>query len=132
MYTLKWFFALLMLSMSVASVAYAAKQSPSSGLGGMPYQAPLQPLPQGVGANLSNNIQQTETSGPPASAATIPVLESASGEVDSAAPPAHSAKSSAETRSRSKGHVVIWTLIIGCVIGFVSWWWYARRTRTST
>ncbi len=63
-----------------AGSAFAMQRVPDSIPGVVPHQAPLQPIPQGSGPNISNNIVQTPESGVPDSASTVTQGTSSSNE----------------------------------------------------
>lgn len=115
------------------SVSQAAKLSPSSGVGGLPYQAPLQPLPHGVGANISNNIQQTDASGPPDSAHTIPSVGADEAEtgVNESVSQVRTAKSGADNTSIRTRRIIVWVLITVSLTTVVIWLWFTTYRRAS-
>lgn len=121
----------MILFSNLLSVSLAAKLPPSSGIGGLPYQAPLQPLPHGVGANISNNIQQTDASGPPDSASTIPPVGADTAEdgvtqSTSQVRTADKGTSNASARTRS---IVVWVLIVLSLAAVVAWLWFTTYRR---
>lgn len=116
----------------IPNISFAAKAAPSSGAGGMPYQAPLQPLPHGVGANFSNNIQQTENSGPPDSAATVPPVDTSvdSDRAEDILVQNASTGSSGNASSRT-GRIVLWLFVFICLAGLLGWLWFATSKHAS-
>lgn len=118
--------------LAVPSISFAAKAVPTSGAGGLPYQAPLQPLPQGVGANISNNIQQTENSGPPDSATTVPPAEVDAGVGLDEDALAHNTTSAVAGNSSSRtSRTVLWLLVVACLTGLLGWLWFVTNRHAS-
>lgn len=114
------------------SISFAAKAAPESGVGGVPYQAPLQPLPQGVGANVSNNIQQTENSGPPDSATTVPPIEAGAGiSPEEDALVQNAARAAAGSTSSRTGRMVLWVVVAACLAGSLGWLWFITNKHAS-
>lgn len=125
--------ALTTVLCAAPSISFAAKAAPSSGVGGLPHQAPLQPLPQGVGANFSNNIQQTENSGPPDSAGAVPPADAgvAADQAEDALDQNTSAGSNTGHSSSRTGRIVLWLVAIACLAGFLGWLWFVVNRHAS-
>lgn len=124
---------LVIFLLAVPSISFAAKAAPTSGVGGLPHQSPLQPLPHGVGANISNNIQQTDASGPPDSAHTItPVgadaVESGADETMSRAQVADKPLHNSSGRASL---IVMWVLIIISLAAVAVWLWFTTYRQAS-
>ncbi len=136
--TMKYLAYCIVYSIAIGSLCWAslpmahAAARPSSGAGGMPYQAPLQPLPHGVGANFSNNIQQTENSGPPDSAATVPPVDTSVGSdrAEDILVQNASTGSSGNASSRT-GRIVLWLFVFICLAGLLGWLWFATSKHAS-
>lgn len=133
MYKTKLCAVALILFASFITVGYAATVSPKSGAGGLPHQAPLQALPQGVGANISNNIQQTENSGPPASSTTVTPVEDSAAESGGEAIGAKTsqAESVSSTQKSEFTGIIFWVLAVACIAVFVTWLWHVTNKRVS-
>lgn len=122
MYMIKVLIVVCIIFAGFAAAGHAATLPPKSGIGGLPHQEPLQPLPQGVGANISNNIQQTDSSGPPASATTvIPIDENEEASEIGGVEAAGLSEASASSGQSGFSRGVVWILVIVGVIGFIVW-----------
>jgi hypothetical protein len=111
------------------SVALAARRAPASGVGGMPYQAPLQPIPGGVGANISNNIQQAPDAGTPDSASVVAPPDSGSASAESTSRAAKTTGPTVpSTPSRSPLAFVWFGVLLGIGL-FIFWLWRVTHKR---
>ncbi|MBL8031948.1 MAG: hypothetical protein JNK33_06550 [Candidatus Doudnabacteria bacterium] len=133
MYVIKLLVVIYIAFASSVAVGDAATLPPKSGVGGLPHREPLQALPQGVGANISNNIQQTEGSDPPASATTVAPIDQS---VEAGEAGEVGAKVSPPETDLSPGlsgllRGVLWILVVVGMVGFIAWLRRAVNKRES-
>lgn len=106
-------------------VALAAKRAPAAGVGGLPYKAPLQPIPSGVGANISNNIQQSPDVGPPGSASTVTPVRQAGEQPESNILQNEKTATISETKaSTTPLRIGFWIAVLAGIIICIVWLWH--------
>lgn len=115
----------------IIPTSFAAKLAPGSTPGSLPYQAPLQPMPHGVGANISNNIQHADALGPPDSARTVAPAEPAATESDIAKTTSSEQLAERPPRPGQTRRVIVWILICIIVAVVAVWAWLSAHRQTS-
>ncbi len=127
---------LLLVSLCIFVMCFGVVRATTTVPGVVPSQAPLQPIPQGVGPNISNNIVQKPETGVPDSASTIPKVPEPVGdstETVSDTSGLHASMPGAPAQSSGLArYILIAAIVVCCLIGLGLYLWRQRSAETAS